>query len=582
VNGGLDPITVEVIRHGLAAASREMGVTLRRTSCSPIFNEGNDYSCGIFDSNVQLVSHGEFLPIHLGSLPFSVQYAVDEFASDGFETGDAVLLNDPYRGGSHLPDITIVSPIFVGRELVGFAANRAHHLDVGGTVPGSFYAHATEHYQEGLRITPVKLFRAGERDEHLFELVLNNCRLPEQMRMDLESQVSANRTAIERVVHLTERYGLDAITEAMESILDYSERRMRAVIASWPDGEYTASDWLDNDGVTDERREIRVTIRIDGDEAEVDFTGSSPQTAGPLNSVLGYTYAGVYMTFQAAADPDIPPNSGCYRPIRINAPLGTILNPRFPAPCTGGNEVSMIVHNAVFRALATVDGDGVQPHVMACDQGSSNNLFIAGIDPRSQRRYVLYEYPEGGWGANGDRDGLSATFSIAGNTWNIPVEAVERRFPIRIERYELRQDSGGAGAHRGGLGVRRDYRVLGHRAELSIVGNRVLVPPWGLDGGNEGAPAGYLLASQGDQARPVAPRFGSKATMVPVEAGDVVIQLTAGGGGAGPAMARDPESVANDVRLGYVSREAAETAYRVAIRPDGGVDQARTDELRAR
>src|SRR5262249_51360677 len=237
---------------------------------------------------------------------------------------------------------------------------------------------------------------------------------------------------------------------------------MRAVIASWPDGDYAASDWLDNDGITDERKEIHVTIRICDDEAEVDFTGSSPQTPGPLNSVLGYTYAGVYMTFQAATDPDIPPNSGCYRPITIVAPVGTIVNPRFPAPCTGGNEVSMIIHNTVFRALAEIDGTGNRPKVMACDQGSSHNLLIDGSDPRSGRRYVRYEYPEGGWGANSDRDGLSATFSIAGNTWNIPVEAVERRFPVRIERYELRTDSGGAGTHRGGLGVRRDYRVLNH------------------------------------------------------------------------------------------------------------------------
>jgi N-methylhydantoinase B len=297
--------------------------------------------------------------------------------------------------------------------------------------------------------------------------------------------------------------------------------------------------------------------------------------------VLGYTYAGVYMTFQAASDPDIPPNSGCYRPITINAPLGTILNPRFPAPCTGGNEVALIVHNAVFRALAQVGGDGPRPHVMACDQGSSNNLFIAGIDPRSRRRYVLYEYPEGGWGGNDDRDGLSATFSIAGNTWNIPVEAVERRFPVRIERYELRADSGGAGRHRGGLGVRRDYRVLGHEAELSIVGNRVVVPPWGLDGGGEGAPAGYLLAREGGDDRPAAPRFGSKATMVPLEPGDVVVQLTAGGGGAGLAAARDPELVASDVRLGYVSRDAAEKVYRVAIGSDGEIDHERTASLRS-
>jgi N-methylhydantoinase B len=580
MTGQLDPITTEVIRHGLAAASREMGVTLRRTSCSPIFNEGNDYSCGIFDADVQLVSHGEFLPIHLGSLPFSVRYAVDEFAAEGFEPGDAVLLNDPYRGGSHLPDVTIVSPIFVDGRLVGFAANRAHHLDVGGTVPGSFYARATENYQEGLRITPVKLFRRGERDDHLLELVLNNCRLADQMRMDLESQVSANRTAIERVSDLVRRFKHDVVARAMAAILDNSERRMRAVIGSWPDGEYSASDWLDNDGITEEPKAIRVTIRIRGDEAEVDFSGSSAQTAGPLNSVLGYTHAGVYMTFQAASDPDIPPNSGCYRPIAINAPLGTIVNPRFPAPCTGGNEISMIVHNAVFRALAEIRIDGPRPRVMACDQGSSNNLFIAGIDPRSNQRYVLYEYPEGGWGANEERDGLSATFSIAGNTWNIPVEAVERRFPIRVERYELRQDSGGAGRHRGGLGVRRDYRVLGHRAELSFIGNRALVLPWGLYGGGDGAGADYLLARDGGEPRPAAPGFRSKATMIPLEPGDLVIQLTAGGGGAGPASTRDPELVAEDVRLGYVSREAAERDYRVAIGEQGAVDRERTAVLR--
>jgi N-methylhydantoinase B len=580
MTAALDPITVEVIRHGLAAASREMGVTLRRTSCSPIFNEGNDYSCGIFDASMRLVSHGEFLPIHLGSLPFSVRYAVEAFAAEGVDPGDAVLLNDPYRGGSHLPDVTIVSPVFVTDRLVGYAANRAHHLDVGGTVPGSFYAYATENYQEGLRITPVKLFRAGARDDHLLELVLNNCRLPDQMRMDLESQVSANRTAIERLSQLVERYGLGVVERAMESILDSSERRMRAVIAGWPDGEYTASDWLDNDGITDERKEIRVTIRVRGDEADVDFTGSSPQTTGPLNSVLGYTYAGVYMALQAAADPDIPPNSGCYQPIRIHAPLGTILNPHFPAACTGGNEVAMIVHNAVFRALAQIPGDGPRPRVMACDQGSSNNLFIAGVDPRVGRRYVLYEYPEGGWGANQERDGLSATFSIAGNTWNIPVEAVERRFPIRIERYELRQDSGGAGIHRGGLGVRRDYRVVDHEAELSIVGNRVLVPPWGLDGGEEGAPADYLLACDTSEPRPVAPRFRSKAAMVRLRPGDLVTQLTAGGGGWGAATERDPESVAEDVRLGYVSREAAEQTYRVALAANGRVDDDRTAELR--
>jgi N-methylhydantoinase B len=286
------------------------------------------------------------------------------------------------------------------------------------------------------------------------------------------------------------------------------------------------------------------------------------------------------MTFQAASDPDIAPNSGCYRPITIIAPEGTMVNPRFPAACTGGNEVAMIIHNTVFRALAKVGGDGRRPMVMACDQGSSNNLLIAGNDPRTGARYVLYEYPEGGWGGNRQRDGLSATFSIAGNTWNIPVEAVERRFPVRIERYEYATDSGGAGIHRGGLGVRRDYRVLGHEAELSILGNRALVAPWGLDGGSDGGLADYRLDVGTVEDRPASPRFRSKGTMIRLAPDTLVTQITAGGGGWGDPSERDPELVARDVALGFVSREAAERIYRVALNDDGAIDHGRTSGLR--
>ncbi|HEV3070124.1 MAG TPA: hydantoinase B/oxoprolinase family protein [Solirubrobacteraceae bacterium] len=556
-----DAITAEVIRHALTAVSREMGVTLRMTSCSPIFNEGNDYSCAIFDAQGKLVTHGEFLPIHLGSLSFSVFHARAAFAHDGLQEGDTVIMNDPYLGGSHLPDITMVSPIFHEGEAVAYAANRAHHLDVGGTMPGSFFSGATDNYQEGLRISPMKLFRGGERDPHLLQLVTENSRLPEQMRVDLESQVSANRTAIERVSELFHRYGEEMLRTAMHEAMAYSERRMRAVIKSWPDGDYTASDWLDNDGVEDEPREIRVTLRVRGDRVEVDFTGSSEQTRGPLNSVLGYTCSGVYMTLQAATDPDIPPNAGCYRPIEIIAPAGSIVNPRFPAPCTGGNETVFVISAAIFRALAQIEG----ARTMACDQGSSNNLLISGMRPHGGSRYVLYEYPEGGWGANADRDGLSAVYSIAGNTWNVPVEVVERRFPLRVERYELREDSGGAGEHRGGLGIRRDHRILDHGAEMSIVGNRVMVPPWGLDGGGEGAAASYRLLRKGAEPINPAPRFGSKAAGVPLRADDVVVQMTAGGGGWGNPLRRDREAVARDVRQGYVSAEAAWRDYGMRV-----------------
>ncbi len=554
---GEQAITVEVIRHALTAAAREMGVTLRRTSCSPIFNEGNDYSCAIFSAEGELVTHGEFLPIHLGSLSFSVAAVREEFSEEGLREGDTVVMNDPYLGGSHLPDVTMVSPIFFEGALVGWAANRAHHLDVGGAVPGSFYASAREHYQEGLRISPIKLFAAGERDVRLLRLITANSRLPAQMRVDLESQVSANRRAIERVRGLVARYGAEVVAEAMHEILEHSERRMRHVIRGWPDGEYAASDYLDNDGVTDEPREVRVTLRVKGDCLEVDFAGSAAQTEGPLNSVLGYTYSGVYMALQAASDPDIPPNAGCYRPIAIEAPAGSIVNPRFPAPCTGGNETVFIISGAIFRALAQIEG----AKTMACDQGSSNNMLISGRDPRDGERYVLYEYPEGGWGANAHRDGPSAVFSIAGNTWNVPVEVVERRFPVRVERYELREDSGGVGRYRGGLGIRREHRILEHDAEVSIVGNRVRVPPWGLEGGGSGAPAGYRLLRGAEKPRPLAPEFGSKASGVELRSGDVVVQLTAGGGGWGDPRERPREQVARDVELGYVSREAARRDY---------------------
>jgi N-methylhydantoinase B len=556
---GEETITVEVIRHALTAAAREMGVTLRRTSCSPIFNEGNDYSCAIFTAAGELVTHGEFLPIHLGSLSFSVAAVRGEFGQEGLREGDTVVMNDPYLGGSHLPDVTMVSPVFHAGQLVAWAANRAHHLDVGGAVPGSFYPSAREHYQEGLRISPIKLFDGGERNTRVLALITANSRLPAQMRVDMESQVSANRRAIVRVLGLVERYGAEVVSEAMREILAHSERRMRHAIKGWPDGEYSASDYLDNDGITDEPREVRVTLRVKGDSLQVDFSGSAPQTQGPLNSVLGYTYSGVYMTLQAATDPDIPPNAGCYRPIVVQAPEGSIVNPRFPAPCTGGNETVFIIAGAISRALAQIEG----ARTMACDQGSSNNLLISGHDPRNDERYVLYEYPEGGWGANAQRDGPNAVFSIAGNTWNVPVEVVERRFPVRVECYELRTDSGGAGRLRGGLGIRREHRILEHEAEVSVVGNRVRVPPWGLAGGREGAPAGYELRRGDNEPQPLAPVFGSKVTGVELHSDDVVVQLTAGGGGYGDPRERPRELVERDVELGYVSAQAAARDYGV-------------------
>jgi N-methylhydantoinase B len=513
-------------------------------------------------------------------MPYSVRYTVDEVGRDNLRPGDAVLLNDPFRGGSHLPDVTLVTPIFFDKALVGFAANRAHHLDVGGTVPGSFFAGATENYQEGLRIPPVKLMKRGKLDQEIMRFVTANVRLPVQMRADLQSQVSANLTAVTRVLELHQRYGAQVIRDAMEMVMNHSERRIREIIATWPDGEYSGEDAMDNDGITDEPRTVRVTIRVQGDSLEVDFTGSSPQAQGPLNSVLGYTASGVYMTIQAATDPTIEPNDGCYRPIKIIAPLGTVVNPNFPAACTGGNELCHIVHMATFRALAAIPRTvGHRPRIIACDQGSSNNLMIAGHTDAGER-YVLYEYPEGGWGGTDGKDGLSATFSIVGNTWNIPAEVVEMRFPIRLERYCLRQDSGGAGEYRGGLGITRDYLVTTPIAELSILGNRCKVPPWGLFGGHTGGKAAYVINRGTPDERLASPVFLSKGSMIPLRRDDVVCQDSAGGGGFGDPLKRDPQQVLADVRLGYVSRAAAQREYGVVITDEGTMDEAATSQLR--
>jgi N-methylhydantoinase B len=580
VSAAIDPITVEIVAKGIAAAAREMGITLRQTSSSPIFNEGNDYSCAVFDEQARLVSHGEFLPIHLGSLPYSVRCALDEIGVEHLHPGDSVLLNDPFRGGSHLPDVTLVTPIFHDGELIGFGANRAHHLDIGGTVAGSFYAQATENFQEGLRIPPVKLVKGGQLDEELLRFVEANVRLPRQTRADLLSQLSANLTAAARMAELVDRYGLDTLRSCMELVMDDSERRMRAIIATWPDGRYSGEDSMDNDGITDVPRTVRVTVEVVGDGLIVDFTGTDPQVEGPLNSVLGYSASGVYMTIQAATDPDILPNDGCYRPVQIVSPEGTIVNPRFPAACTGGNEITSVIHNATFNALSKIPRvDGACPRVMCGDQGSSNNLFLSGWDADNER-FVLYEYPEGGWGATDGKDGLNAVYSIIGNTWNLPVEAIEMRYPVRIDRYELRTDSGGAGRWRGGLSVRRDYRLLADRGELSLLGNRVRVPPFGLYGGAHGTPAAYTLDPDASNAREASPEFGAKQSQIPMRRGDVIRQETAGGGGFGDPLERDVAAVAADVENGYVTVASARDDYGVVI-ADGAVDIAATESLRA-
>ena len=553
----IDPITIGVIRSHLVSVAREMGVTLRQTAYSNIFNEGSDFSCGVFDHSGRLWAQGEFLPIHLGALQFAVREAIEEVGISSFEEGDAVLLNDPYRGGTHLPDLTAITPIFYAGKIVAFAANRAHHADIGGTVAGSFYSKATENFQEGLRIPPIRFVRKGTIDPDLMEMILNNVRVPREMRGDLEAQISANRTAVTRTVALCERYGLNTVQGAAHEICTQSENRMRAIISGWPDGSWSAEDVLDNDGINPERVKVHVVATVAGDTLTFDFSGSADQVAGPMNSVRGMTASATFLAVQAAADPTIPANDGAYRPIKILAPEGSLLNPRFPAPCTAGNETSHRIVNAVQKALAQLP---TGPNVIAGDHGSSNNLLISSVDQRTQEFKVFFSYPEGGWGALDEKDGESALFSIVGNCTNMPAEAVELHFPIRLLRYELRQDTGGPGRHRGGLGTRRDYEVLADSASLSFVSDRCIVGANGLAGGLEGGLGEYLV-DRGDGPELAAPEFVSKGTQIPLREGDVVSQRTAGGGGYGDPKERNREDVARDLRLGYISATAASEIY---------------------
>jgi len=558
-------ITVGIVRGALESISREMGVTLRQTAYSTIFNEGGDFSCGLFDVRGRLIAQGPFLPIHLGAIQFATRAAIEEIGDEGFEPGDVILQNDPYRGGSHLPDLTAISPVFVDGALIGFAANRAHHADVGGGASGSFYAKAREIYQEGLRIPPVKLYRAGELNQDVRKLVLNNVRVPSDMSGDLEAQASANRTAVLRMEDLVRAYGRESIEAAVEAMCAQSEQRMRAVIASWPDGEYVGEDVMENDGIVDQPVKIRVTVRVQGDSLEVDFDGTDPQARGPINAASGMTASAVYLTIQAATDGTIPANDGCYRPITIKAPEGSLVNPRFPAPCTGGNECAHRIVNTVMRALTALPHG---PIVMACDHGSSNNLFIDTVDRRGDR-VILYQYPEGGWGALPDKDGESALFSFMGNCPNTPSEALELRFSLRVRRYELRCDSGGAGRWRGGLGTRRDYEIVSPEADLSFIGDRCKVPPWSLAGAKPGATADFLV-DRGSGAEPAAPTMRSKGTEIPLYRGDVVTQSSAGGGGYGDPTERPLELVRQDLENEYISREAAERDYGVRVLDEEG------------
>jgi len=559
-----DPATFEVVKNSLYAAAEEMKVVLAKTAYSPILKSAGDYSCGVFDVSGNMVAQGPDLPIHLGSMPDAVKAVVQsvEAMAEDFQPGDIFIHNDPYFGGSHLPDVNVVSPAFREGRLLGFACVRAHWPDIGSATPGSYGA-VTEIFGEGLRLPPVRLYSAGKLNRDVDAIIFCNVRTPDERRGDLNAQIAANRRGSERLSELAGKYGADVLLRIMGEVMDYSDAMMRALLRDLPDGEGSFEDFCDGDGILepgateDETFTVCMKVKKFGDALVVDFTGSDPQVAGPMNAPLSVTASGVFTSVKMAVDPTgmIPPNSGCWRSVTVIAPEGSVVNATFPAPVVYANhEMSHRISDMMFGALAAFMPD----RVMACSQGTSAILTLGGVDYRTGGRYVSYETIKGGFGARPTKDGINCVASGISNTMNTPIEVLEMSFPVRVEYYEIIADSGGAGKYRGGCAARRAWRILGNDAQAAVCCERTKSPPFGLDGGKAGTPMRIHLETSDGARRELISKGGFTAP-----ADSRVLFEVPGSGGYGAPEERDPVSLRNDLRNGYVSLNAARRYYGV-------------------
>ena len=554
-----DPARFEVVKNALTSAAEEMKIVLAKTAYSPLLKVAGDYSCGIFDIEGNMVAQGPDLPIHLGSMPDAVRAVVRAFPD--VAPGDVFIHNDPYQGGSHLPDVNVVAPAYFGDRLLGFGCVRAHWPDIGSATPGSYGA-VTEIYGEGLRLPPVRLYRAGKPDPGIEAIIFANVRTPTERLGDLRAQVAANKRAEARLIALARKYGADTLMGIMAEVQDYSETMMRAALRRLPDGEASFEDIFDGDGIIaagetgDQTFMVRLRVRKSGDSINVDFTGSDPQVAGPMNAPLTVTASGVFCALKMIVDPKslIPPNSGCWRPVSVTAPEGCVVNARLPAPVVYANhEMSHRIADMVMAAMFQI----TPKTVMAGSQGTSSVVTFGGTDYRTGERYVSYESVKGGFGARPIKDGINAVASTISNMMNTPIEILEMSFPLRVEEYALVPDSGGAGTWRGGLGVRRVWRVLEQDAHAAVCCERTVTPPFGLAGGLPGAPARLTLRLPDGTARPLNSKGGFTAP-----AGALVEVEAPGSGGYGPPSGRDPAALAEDLADGYVTSKAAAQDYR--------------------
>jgi len=519
VKKAMDPIELEIFKNLFISIAEEMGAVLGRTALSPNIKERKDYSCAVFNRKGETLAQGSHIPVHLGAMPLSVQAALRSLV---FEDGDLVLVNDPYRGGTHLPDITAIVPVFVDGRLAFFAANRAHHSDVGGMSPGSMPL-ATEIFQEGLIIPPLKLIRRGRMNDDVLNLILANVRTPEERRGDLLAQIAACEKGRGRILEAVDKFGLARVERYASLIQDYTAAFLRKTLRAIPDGDYDYADVLDNDGITNDPVRIAVRIRKRGDRAEIDFSGSSPQVKGGVNANAAVTTSAVLYVFRSLIEEDIPVNTGLLRPLTIIAPPGLVVSAQFPAATAAGNvETSQRIVDVLLGALAKA----LPGRIPAASQGTMNNIAVGGYDPVRKRNFTYYETIGGGMGASRERPGLSGVHTHMTNSLNTPLEALENYLPMRIRTYALRRGSGGSGRNRGGDGIVREYE-FSVPARVTIISERRVFAPYGLDGGSPGQCGRNWLISKGRKT--ILP---SKADLK-VQAGDVIRIETPGGGGYG-------------------------------------------------
>ena len=536
-----DPVTHSVVGHRLESIAREMADVMIRTSMSQILNSSRDFSTAILDAGGQLAAQGEGIPVHISALPPSVQ-AVREFFGDDINEGDLFILNDPYFGGSHLPDITAIYPVFRDGTLLFFAVNRAHHSDIGGGTHGGYNPSASELYHEGLRIPPVRLYEAGRPREDLLHMLAVNVRHAENFTGDLHAQIGSVQIAARRLQSLLDDYGAEGLMASVEAILDSAERRIRQLIGGWRDGVYFGETLLDDDGFDAESIPIRARVTVQDDNMTIDLSDSSPQVTGFINSAYANTRSLAHVAIMYMAPSDVPKNEGSMRPVKVIAPKGLIVNPNPPAPvCMSTNHCGEEIVEAVFKALAPVAPDAV-------NAGFSRRLrfAITGRNPRTDHRFIWhFFFGRGGGGASRGYDGWSCVgeVNVAGAIRSPSVEITEERFPFKIVRNDLRSGSGGDGTWRGGLGAVFEMVYEGDEpAKLNMAGDGVINPPFGLFGGAPGQPHRYKVVSSNGRER----MLKSKETEVPILPGDRIVALSAGGGGYGPPRSRDPSSRARD------------------------------------